>query len=137
MPVGTLYFCFSQQSKTAFFFFPHKTKMESLNLKELLTLSQHYHCFQLSDLGTTLILKLELEVKHATYTELQCVLCDMSYRSKIICCQNPLNLKCKSEKGTLETTGDNAEQIKALNHQEKKKKRLKSLLLLCYDHSNL
>ena len=45
----------------------------------------------------------------------------MSYRSKIICCQNPLNLKCKSEKGTLETTGDNAEQIKALNHQEKKR----------------
>ena len=39
----------------------------------------------------------------------------------IICCQNPLNLKCKSEKGTLETTGDNAEQIKALSHQEKKR----------------
>ena len=31
--------------KVLFFFFFHKPKMESLNLKEQLTLSQHYHVF--------------------------------------------------------------------------------------------
>ena len=45
MPVETLHFCFLPEPKSAFFFFFHKPKMESLNLKEQLTLSQHYHVF--------------------------------------------------------------------------------------------